>query len=164
MSRLYFHADEILAMAEDIERNGAAFYRKASEMGALSELRELLQELAAMEDEHQRVFAGMRRALGSGEQMEPSEDEDAALYVRAWADGHVFDLKRDPLSTLTGEETGEQVLRTALSMEKDSIAFYTGIREALSEASGRGRVEEIIKEEMKHIIELNQKLSELRRS
>lgn len=164
MSRLYFHADEVLAMAEDIEQNGAAFYRKASEMAALSELRELLQELAAMEDEHQRIFAGMRRALGGGQQVEPSEHEDAALYVRAWADGHVFDVKRDPSSTLTGGETGEEVLRMALSMEKDSIAFYTGIREALSETSGRGRIEEIIKEEMGHVVELSHKLSGLRGS
>ena len=60
MSRVYFHADEVLAMAEEIEQNGAAFYRKASEMAAVSELRELLHELAAMEDEHRRVFADMR--------------------------------------------------------------------------------------------------------
>jgi rubrerythrin len=44
-------------------------------------------------------------------------------------------------------------------LEKDSIAFYTGIREVIPEAWGRDKMEGIIKEEMSHIRLLGERLA-----
>jgi rubrerythrin len=39
----------------------------------------------------------------------------------------------------------------AIGQEKDSIVFYTGLRERISQTAGRDRIQAIIKEEMGHI-------------
>ncbi len=158
MSRIYFHPGEIFAMAQKIERNGAHFYRKASELAALSEMRELLLELAAMEDEHEKTFAFMQKELTAQQGREAPQDEEAVLYLRAWADGHVFDPKADPAQQLKGTEAKEEILRMAIGLEKDSIAFYVGIKEAIPQGWGRDKIDAIIKEEMGHIRILSQKM------
>ena len=61
-----FDADEIFEMAEQIEHNGAKFYRKAAEPIAGGN-RDLLLRLAVMEDEHERTFAGMRGEMSDAE-------------------------------------------------------------------------------------------------
>ncbi|MHC4125863.1 MAG: ferritin family protein, partial [Planctomycetota bacterium] len=77
-----FNADEIFEMAEEIERNGAKFYRKAAEKTSDKETRSLLGNLAEMEDGHLKVFEEMRKEL-SGREKERDifdPDNEAALY------------------------------------------------------------------------------------
>ncbi len=159
MSRLYFHPGEIFAMAQEIERNGAQFYRKASEKSALSDMHDFLLELAAMEVEHEKTFAAMQKHLFIKEGREAPQDEEAVLYLQAWADGHVFDPKAGPAQQLTGKETRDDILRMAIGLEKDSIAFYVGIKEAIPPEWGQNKITAIIREEMSHLRLLGQKLA-----
>ena len=158
-----FNADEILEMAENIERNGARFYRKAAELVEDAAIRKLLEDLAAWEDGHERVFATMRADLAAQER-EPKvfdPEHETSMYLRAMADGHVFDSRIDPADTLTGSESAEDILRMAIGQEKDSIVFYTGLKEMISQTAGRERIEAIIKEEMGHIGFLNREIAAL---
>ena len=59
---MLFNADEVFEMAEQIERNGAKFYRRAAEGAGDPHERDLLNELADWEETHQRVFAAIRAA------------------------------------------------------------------------------------------------------
>ena len=156
-----FNADEVFEMAEQMERNGAKFYRTAAEKFPV--VRELLLELAAMEDEHEKTFAEMRVEL-SGTELEPpvfDPDGQAQTYLRVMVAGRVFDVKTDPAQQLAGQETPQDILNTAISKEKDSIVFYTGLKEAVSRKAGKDKVEAIIREEMGHIATLNEKLQAL---
>jgi rubrerythrin len=158
-----FNADEILEMAENIERNGARFYRKAAELVEDPSIRKLLEDLAAWEDGHERVFATMRADLVAQER-EPKvfdPEDETSMYLRAMADGHVFDARVDPADTLTGSESAEDILRMAIGQEKDSIVFYTGLKEMISQTAGKERIEGIIKEEMGHIGFLNREIAAL---
>jgi len=160
---IHFNADEIFEMAEQIERNGAKFYRKAAESAEESGLRQTLLDLAAMEDEHEKTFASMRADL-SAEQRAPvtfDPEGQATVYLRAMADGYVFDVRAVPSELLTGDETLTDVLHTAIGLEKDSIIFYLGIKEMVPEKLGKGKIEQIIKEEMGHITGLSNKLASL---
>jgi rubrerythrin len=158
-----FNADEILEMAEHIERNGARFYRKAAELVKDAAISTLLQDLAAWEDGHERAFASMRAELVPQERQPKVFDpeHETSMYLRAMADGHVFDAKVDPADTLTGKESAEDILRMAVGQEKDSIVFYTGLKEMISQTAGRERIEAIIKEEMGHIGFLNREIAAL---
>lgn len=159
-----FNADEILEMAEQIERNGARFYRKAAKLIKDAAVSKLLQDLAVWEDGHERVFATMRADLADQER-DPrvfDPEHETSMYLRAMADGHVFDARVDPVDTLTGKESAEEILRMAIGQEKDSIVFYTGLKEMISQTAGRERIEEIIKEEMGHIGFLNREIAALR--
>jgi rubrerythrin len=158
-----FNADEIFEMAEQIERNGARFYRRAAEGAVDPRNLRLFLDLAAKEEEHQKIFATMRADL-AGEKREPAvfdPDGQAALYLRALADGHVFDVKADPVELLTGKETEKDILGMAMGMEKDSIVFYLGMKEMVPETLGKDRIDDIIKEEMGHLAFLGNELATL---
>jgi len=53
-------------------------------------------------------------------------------------------------------------LKMALGIERDSIAYYVGLKEYIPPKAGRDKVEDIIKEEMKHIIVLSEKMADLK--
>lgn len=159
-----FNADEILEMAEQIERNGARFYRRAAEGAIDPRNRRLLLDLAAREDEHEKTFTSMRANLADAERETTVFDPDgqAALYLRAMADGHVFTMRADSIELFTGKEAMEKILLTAMGMEKDSIAFYLGMKEMVPQRLGRERIDGIIKEEMNHIAILSKELTSLK--
>ena len=159
---IQFSADEILQMAQQIERNGIRFYRRAAQAQADSSSRRTLLKLADMEADHEKVFAGMRAGL-SPEERAPitfDPDDELGLYLQAMADRRAFDMTADPAERLTGKETAAEVLRMGIQAEKDSIVFYLGMKEVVPARAGKSRVDEIIKEEMGHIATLTAMLAE----
>jgi rubrerythrin len=156
-----FSADEAFGLAEQIERNGAAFYRKAAANSAQG--RELLLKLAVMEDGHLKTFQDMHATV-SGREAEATvwdPDNEGALYLQNMAGGYVFDTKTDPSAKLSGKETLAEVLKIAIGLEKDSIVFYLGIRDAVPRKAGRDKVDAIIAEEMKHVTMLSDELKKV---
>ncbi len=156
-----FNADEIFKMAEQIEINGAAFYRKAAGMFAGKESEKMLSSLAAMEDRHLETFKAMHSDLGGGEKGKTVFDPqgEAEAYLKAFADGHIFDTKVKPADRLKGSESLANILRTAIGLERDSVAFYTGLKALVPARLGKDKVEKIIGEEMRHITILSRQLA-----
>jgi rubrerythrin len=158
-----FNADEVLEIAERIERNGARFYRKAAALTPVNTNEKLLLDLAIMEDQHEKVFAKMRTDMqqSSKAQLFGDMDHTATAYLEAFADGYIFNIHQNPADQIKGHENIQEILKTAITLEKDSVIFYLGIRDIIPEALGKSRVEKIISEEMGHIRYLSDKLKEL---
>jgi len=158
---MLFNADEVFEMAEQIEVNGARFYRAAAKK--FPALAQMLLELGAMEDEHQKTFAAMHAELSAAEQQQMVFDPDgeAQMYLRVMADGNVFDTKADPVDKLADCQTAQDVLKIAIGLEKDSIAFYVGLQASVSPRAGKDKVGSLISEEIKHIALLSEKLDAL---
>jgi rubrerythrin len=162
-----FNADEVFEMAEQIETNGAAFYRQAAENIPEEDIRRLFLDLAAMEDEHKKTFAALRARLNKDERSSTVFDPEgeSARYLKALADLRVFDrTAEEPFrldDNLTGSEKLRKVFWGAISREKESIVFYTGLRELVSKKLGRDRINDIIREEMKHLRILSHELGKL---
>jgi len=155
-----FNADEIFEIAEQIERNGGKFYRKAAELTGDKKAKKIFGELAAMEDRHLAVFQTMRKELVEDEKKPTVFDPEGqgALYLQALADARVFDVSVDPSSRLTGRETAADVLRMAIGLEKDSVAFYVGMKELVPADLGGNKIDRIIGEEMSHVTILSGEL------
>ena len=160
-----FNSDEIFEIAEQIERNGAVFYRSAAELFSDAAVGNILLDLAAMEDQHEKTFAAMRAELSAGDPVKIVFDPDnqAALYLQAVADGKVFNLKEGPSALLPDGVTVEEVLETAIGIEKESVVFYTGMKEIVPGNLGREKIDFIIKEEIGHITNLRAQLAELKK-
>lgn len=154
-----FNADDIFEMAEQMERNGIKFYSTAAESVSDDDAKSLLLEFADMEREHEKIFSEMRKELSSDEKQSTVFDPegDAAHYLRALADTRVFFDKKIDVSSL------ENILKDAIQAEKDSIVFYLGMKEAVPQDLGKGRLDNIIKEEMGHIRMLSGKLVQIKR-
>lgn len=156
MSRSY-NIDEILAMAERIERNGAEYYERAVELTEDEDKRAKLRKLAEMERCHEQTFAEMR---ASQPQPRASFDPDgeAGRYLGAIVDGNVFDYRAAPAADLARKSLVD-IYRKAIDLEKDSIIFYLGIRELVPEELGNAQMDDIIHEEMGHIVLLSDDLA-----
>jgi rubrerythrin len=150
-----FNADDIFEMAEQMERNGAKFYRTAAQAVDADDAKAFLLNLAAMEDDHEKIFAAMRAELNSTQKSATVFDPDgeAVHYLRALADTRVFFQKEIDTSSI------QAILKDAITAEKDSIVFYLGMRDAVPEKLGRERLDEIIREEMGHIRLLGKELT-----
>ena len=159
-----FNADEIFEIAEQIERNGAAFYRRAAELFSAPTVREKLLGLAAMEEQHEKTFTEMRAEFFSGEPVKMifDPDDQAALYLQAVADGKIFDIKAEPSKALPEGISIEEVLKIAIGVEKDSVVFYTSMKELVKENLGKSRIDAIIKEEIGHISDLRAQMDDLK--
>lgn len=157
-----FNADEVFEIAEQIERNGAKFYRTAAERFPV--VNKLFLELAAMEVEHEKTFAAMHAEISDAEREVTVFDPEGEgrMYLRALAEGNVFDTKTDPVALLDGMETAEEVLRMAIGLEKESVVFYVGLKSNVSARAGKDKVEVIIGEEINHIAILSKELAGLK--
>jgi len=158
-----FNAFEIFEMAEQIERNGVKFYRKAAENAKDKETKQMLLDMADMEDGHLKTFEKMREQLSGQEKgwtvFDP--DNQSVLYLQAMADARGYEGKITPMKELTGSETPREILETALNSEKESVVFYFGLKELVPVKAGRDKVEAIIIEELGHITTLLNKLKSL---
>lgn len=146
-----FNADEILQIAEQIERNGISFYSLAAE--CLPPSRDIFTQLARQEEEHLAIFSGMRRNL-SAEEREPTAydpGQENSLYLQAMADREVFKLDQDIRQSLPASVTLAGVIDIAIGKEKDSIVFYVGMKELVPEKLGGKKINSIISEEFRHI-------------
>lgn len=159
--KIYFNADEIFEMAEEIERQGARFYEKAATLFSEPAVKQMLTGLSGMEVGHEKLFASMRAKILSDAYKGYDPDEMAAAYIKAFTDGKVFDVKKDMCAALSDKTTLKDVLLMAIEAEKNSIVFYTGIQRLVPEALAQDTVAKIINEEMKHIVTLTDKLASI---
>jgi rubrerythrin len=157
-----FNVDEIFEMAEQIEQNGASFYREASRKTGDKATQKTFANLAAMEDGHLKIFQEMRKELDASDREQTTFDPDneAALYLQAMASSHGIEGKKDRLTKLSGNETIREVFEIAINAEKNSIVFYTALKDIVS-ATGRDKVDTIISEELGHLAILKMQLAQL---
>jgi len=149
-----FSADEIFEMSEQMERNGGKFYKNAAEGTGDPEAKKILLDLAAMEDDHEKMFKEMRAELS--EQLKSptvfDPEGESALYLKALVDSRVFYEKTIDTSSL------KEIFKEAIAAEKDAIVFYLGMKEIVPDKPGKEKIDWIIKEEMGHVRMLTQEL------
>ena len=105
------------------------------------------------------TFKSLRSKLTLDEKVQTTFDPegDSERYLRALADTRVFYEKKVDTTSM------EEILKSAITAEKDSIVFYLGIKDVVPEHLGKNKLDEIIKEEMRHISLLSKELIELKK-
>lgn len=147
-----FKAEEIIDFAVQIEKNGQKFYQALVEKTEDPELKKIFNDLAEAEAQHIIDFQSILGELKNATLNEsyPGEYEE---YVTSLAKDHVF--------TKGIEEVAETVqnpidgIDIALRFEKDSILFFTELKELVSEDNAK-TVQKLINEEKKHILRLHE--------
>lgn len=151
-----FNAFEVLEIAEQIERNGTKFYRKAAEIFDESNICKMFLRLADWEAKHEKIFARMRKQLSEHSQKQRTLGPEQMIpEPKVMAGLAVFGIRLDPANGLSGKEGKVEVIRIAIEKEKDSIVFYTGLKDFVPFRAGKDEIDDIIKEELRHIRILN---------
>lgn len=150
-----FTAGELYDVAVGIERNGVAYYESLAQLAADQGLKQIYTGLAKMERHHVEVFQAMRAGAGV-ETLVPQADEgEYGRYLQALIDSSVFTsdaVARDMAKKASGPA---EALQLALGAEKDSILFYTEMRDLVPQRE-RDAVTRIITEERAHVRELSE--------
>ena len=148
-------AVEVFKVAEKVERDGAAFYQRASKLFDEDDIKTAFIGLADWELGHEKLFAQMRQQLGQA----GYEVNDSGSYeYESLAGLNVFAMHSDPASRLHANLTKEQVIKKAIANERDTIVYYEGLKNFVSGAVVRDKIDEIIEEEKAHIDTLTKML------
>jgi len=154
MAAYDFSANEVFEMAIEIEVKGQEFYKKAAADAENEELKKILLDLAGMEVDHEETFKQMKKDLKISEKdanvFDP--ENEAAAYLKALADTKVFYEKEIDTKSV------KEVMKAAVTAEKDSIVFYLGMKSLVPEKKGQDKLDKIINEEMSHIRIITSKL------
>ena len=146
-----FSGSEIVNIAIGIERNGAAYYGSLAESATDASLKDTYNYLANMEQEHLQTFQKMLDSLGKYQPTYAGEDEEEyQLYLKALVDSSVFtddEVARQMAQKASGPAEAMQI---ALGVEKDSIIFYSEMRDLVPERD-RPTIDKIINEERSHV-------------
>jgi rubrerythrin len=158
--KVAFNAFEVFEIAEQIERNGTRFYIRAAELFDERRICRTFLRLAEWEKEHERTFAGMKQRLAEQEPAAKTPGPDDLLPdPRVMAGMAVFGLRPDPGEELGDKANKKDIICMALEKEKDSIVFYHGLKEFVPDGADKDKINDIIKEEMKHVVILGHALN-----
>jgi rubrerythrin len=144
-----FTAAEALNMALRAEQNGEAFYTAAAGKAKDPQVKALLEDLAAQERKHYRMFQKLAKGVGDAPVFSAPEWEEYNAYLQSALDNALFSGPNKALAAAEGLEDERDALRMALGFEKDTMLFYYDLRGMVGEAD-RKVVDEIIREEKRH--------------
>ena len=147
-----FTLRDVLDMAVQIERNGAAVYRDALSRTTDPEMAEMLNWMADEEDRHARYFAEMRQTL-------PSEgdnrlvDELGKLMLESIVGNRTFSLEDVDFSKI---DAVNELIAVMIAFERDTVQFYGLFRNFLNDTSEQECLDGVIADEEAHIRKLEQ--------
>jgi rubrerythrin len=158
-----FNADEIFKIGVEIEKNGYAFYSAAAARSENNDTKKLLSELAHWEEKHIEIFEKLRKELSALKDIMEEFDPDnmVHLYLKSIADSRVFVKGQKMDGELEKCKSPSDVLSAALAFEKDSVVFYSSMKEIVRSDLGKADVDKLISEELLHVGILTQELSKL---
>jgi rubrerythrin len=139
---------EILEFAVYIEARGYEFYVGAMKKFSEARITELFQYLADEEFKHEELFKKLLEQ-GGGSKGE-SRDPEYHAYLREFCKAHSL-ADRDAAAARLAKASGiEDVLDMAMAFEKDSIVFFSELKEIYGKGNAAA-VDRVIHEEMGHL-------------
>ena len=150
-----FTVGELLDIAVGIERNGVSYYESLAELSGDPDLGVVYTGLANMERHHIEVFSRMRDGMSGSDAVVPVDsEEEYATYLKALIDSSVFTSDQVAREMARKAAGPAEALQLAIGAEKDSILFYSEMRELVPQRE-RSEVDRIVREERKHVRELS---------
>lgn len=140
---------EILEFAVYIEKSGYEFYVKSMKKLADPKVTQLFQYLADEEFKHESKFKSILTALdpaGRGE----SAGEEYHAYLRDFCRAHLLANPEKADKLVESIRSERDALALALQFEKDSVIFFTELKNLYAD-DPLGSIDRIIQEEMTHI-------------
>ncbi|HOJ87374.1 MAG TPA: ferritin family protein [Pseudothermotoga sp.] len=139
---------DLVSIAVQVEANGYVFYDNLAKNQKNQRMKDFFNRLADQERVHQQIFKNLTEQTHSSTSVTSWIEDEVSGYLKSFAQVSIFpsiEKSKQDLSL-------QQALDLAISIEKDSIIFYSELlRYATAEKS---TIESIINEEKKHLIDL----------
>lgn len=155
---------EGLRIAVEMERRGVEFYRRAARLTKSESIARMLEELAAEEEGHQRDFAKIMEDHCQGRPAEAAVcySGETSAYLSAIAADIVFPGGLMEVGRRGGFDSLSAILTTAIDSEKNSILFYTELRDLTGDEAAKNAFGSVVSQEKVHLARLQQQLLEVK--
>jgi rubrerythrin len=151
---------EIFQIAEQVERNGAEVYHEAAQKTDDEELGAMFKRLAEWEKQHEESFAEMKRLIC--DDLCDKRRFDPRQYMsgnpQALANLAAFAINKEKSEILAKINNKTEVLNQAITIEKEVIVFFEGLKKFARDLFTKDQIGTIIKEEKRHVSILEQSL------
>lgn len=144
-----FNGMDVITFAVEIEKNGRNFYGAVAEKIQDAEVKETFLMLKGQEEQHIKDFEQLLTKT-TDQQAQETYDGEYLEYVKALVDNHVFNPDADINALADQVKTKAEGINLALRFEKDSIIFFTELKNIVAPHS-KEIVEELINQEREHI-------------
>ncbi|MGD9116391.1 MAG: ferritin family protein [Dehalococcoidia bacterium] len=151
---IIFSGSELVEIAIGIEKNGAAFYQALADRTRNDQTRAIYEHLAEEEIKHQNTFQNMLKTVG---EYQPPSDyaEDYRLYLKSLVDSSVFTDTAHAQQIAARVNSEAEALDIGIRAEKDSILFYTEMKDIVKPVDQKV-ILNIINQEREHLAQLTQ--------
>jgi len=147
-----FSASEIVELAIEIEKNGQDFYYALIKKSKFPKAQEVFQHLAIEEGKHILAFKGILDTVQKFRHV--SYPVEYLAYINSLAEGHIFTQKNMGEGIALKVKSELQGVELGISFEKDSVAFYEGMKKAVP-ANENKIIDQIIAQEQVHFKQLS---------
>jgi rubrerythrin len=152
-----FNANEALDLAVQIEVKAEAFYRAAADACDDIAAQRMFLDLASMEKQHAQIFDAIR-----GHTDPRGGPPRVGTLDRSWpivSNALIDNINASLPQTFRGKKTMSEILQGAMEVERDTIVFFTWIKEMVAQGPDKALLDDILKEEMGHLITLGSQLA-----
>lgn len=157
---IMFTSHEIIETAISAEINSRKFYEEMSKKIKEKEIKKLFEELANIEKTHINDFKRLYDKIKNTREEIVGDEEEFSRYMRSYMESWVFKTFEEKKDRINLDDI-QSIFSFAISFERETILFYHGIKDNVSKEASK-IVNEIIKQEIEHIITLDNYLKELK--
>jgi len=150
---IFFSGPEVIEMAIRTEENGEKFYTSHAEKAEVESVKLLFTYLANEEAKHIEDFSKLYDIVKETGEIIFGDYEEFKAYMGTFADSKFltnFTAEADKIKDSTDVQ---EVIEFAIGFEKETLLFYYGLLEFISE-KGRDIVKDIIEQEKAHVEKL----------
>ena len=147
-----FAVSEVVELGIQIEINGRDFYGEVLKISKNPNTKEVFSFLKSEEEKHITIFKNILDSLSSYEPKEAYPDEYFS-YMNSLANEYVFTKKGKGIEIGKTIKDENIAIDLGVNFEKDSIAFYEGMKK-LTHENNKSIIETLISEEKSHLEKL----------
>jgi len=153
MAQKFFNEIEAAKIAQNMERHGLEFYRKAAAKAKETATRDVFLRLAEDEKKHLARFEELEETLQAArrEGAGYTDDADLSAYIDRLVETHVF-AEEGAVARLAEQATSDyEALSVAIRAERDAILFYQEMLDFIDSKAAREAFSRILQEERGHL-------------
>lgn len=150
---MFFTGKELLDVAVNIEKSGAAFYETMVDCAKAKKAKTAFKYLADQEKEHIKAYQNMLKGVADAPPPE-TYTEEYDTYLKSLVDSAVFSSEAAACSMAEKASSDAEGIDFGIRAEKDSILFYTELQDLVRRADAK-IIGKIIEEERSHLKRLS---------
>lgn len=143
---------QILDFAIHMEQKGYEFYTESAKKFNDLKLTQLFHLLAEQEFNHERVFKKMKEEASS-QGSTALDDKVEGMHMKDYLGDFIFGKKKSLKEKVKTLETIDEVIHLAFGIEKDSVVFYSAMKNYVDKEH-EAMIENVIQEEVSHVLRL----------